>query len=235
MLPREKLLKYGASELTESELIAILLRTGTKGQNVIDVSETLFSAMDDSLYKLQQSSLEKIQKTNGLGEVKAITIKAALELGVRLYKELQSAVEIIKKPGDIFDICRDMTFLSQEVVRVISIDSKANVISVDDITKGTVNSSLIHPREVFKSAISNSAVSFALVHNHPSGDPKPSPADKEITKRLKECSKIVGIDIIDHVIIGKGRFYSFTLDKELQGGESDHGKQRSRTRTVAET
>ena len=146
-----------------------------------------------------------------------------------------SQPEKIKTPSDIFDLCADMSFLGQEIVKVISLDSKSNVISVETITRGTVNASLIHPREVFKSAISNSAVSFVLVHNHPSGDPAPSHADREITKRLRECSKIVGIDIIDHIIMGKGRFFSFTLDKELQGGESDHGRQGSRTRKVAET
>jgi len=234
MLPREKLLKLGPAQLTESELIAILLRTGTKGQNVVDVSLQLYEEMGNSLYSLHQSSFERIKKINGLGEVKAVTLKAALELGMRLHRELITP-EVIKRPADIYALCDDMVFLDREIVRVISVDSKSNVISIEDITMGTVNSSLIHPREVFKSAILHSAVSFALVHNHPSGDPSPSQADKEITKRLKECAKIVGIDIIDHVIVGKGRFFSFTLDKELQGGESDHGRKGSRTREVAET
>ena len=234
IMPREKLLKYGAGKLRVDELIAILLRTGSAQMNVLKVSEMLYSGMDNSLYKLQQAPLESIKKVKGLGEVKAITLKASLELGVRLYQELIVEKNKIKKPSDIFKMCLDMSFLNQETVRIICVDSKSNVISVEDITKGTANASLIHPREVFKPVISNSAVSFAVVHNHPSGDPSPSEADREITGRLKDCSKIMGIDIIDHVIIGKGKYYSFTLKKELHGGVSEDAGQQSRLRQIAE-
>jgi len=235
IMPREKLLKYGANSLRVDELIAILLRTGTSQMNVLKVSESLYSQMDYSLYKLQQSPLESIKQIKGLGEVKAITLKASLELGVRLYQELVVETKQVKKPSDIFRMCMDMSFLNQETVRVICVDSKSNVIAVEDITKGTVNASLIHPREVFKPVISNSAVSFAVVHNHPSGDPAPSDADRDITARLKDCSRIIGIDIIDHVIIGKGRYYSFTLNKELHGGVSEDVRQESGIRQIAET
>lgn len=235
MMPREKLLKYGASTLKPEELIAILIRTGTAHMNVMRVAQTLYSQMDSSLYRLQQSPIDYIKRVKGLGEVKAITLKASLELGVRLYQELTIQREQIKKPSDIFEMCKDMSFLNQEVVRVISIDSKSTVLSVEDITKGTANASLIHPREVFKPVISNSAISFALVHNHPSGDPSPSEADKDITRRLKKCSGIIGIDLIDHLIIGKGRFYSFTLQKELQGGVFDDDRQEFGIRKIAET
>jgi len=234
IMPREKLLKYGAGKLRVDELIAILLRTGSAQMNVLKVSEMLYSGMDNSLYKLQQAPLESIKKVKGLGEVKAITLKASLELGVRLYQELIVEKNKIKKPSDIFKMCLDMSFLNQETVRIICVDSKSNVISVEDITKGTANASLIHPREVFKPVISNSAVSFAVVHNHPSGDPSPSEADREITGRLKHCSKIMGIDIIDHVIIGKGKYYSFTLKKELHGGVSEDAGQQSGLRQIAE-
>ncbi|MDN5359717.1 MAG: repair protein RadC [Thermotogaceae bacterium] len=235
IMPREKLLKYGSGSLTADELIAILLRTGTPQMNVLKVSEQLYSSMDHSLYKLQQAPLEKIKRIKGMGQVKAITLKASLELGVRLYKELVLEKRKIKKPSDIFKMCLDMSFFNQETVRIISVDSKSNVISVEDITRGTANASLIHPREVFKPVISNSAVSFAVVHNHPSGDPTPSEADRDITERLKDCSKIMGIDIIDHIIIGKGRFYSFTLKKELHGGANeDAGQQQSGLRQIAE-
>ncbi|MFP4461235.1 MAG: RadC family protein, partial [Thermotogota bacterium] len=192
------------------------------------------SQMDHSLYKLQQAPLESIKNVRGLGEVKAVTLKASLELGVRLYQELVVEKKVIKKPSDIFRMCLDMSFLNQETVRIISVDSKSKVISVEDITKGTANASLIHPREVFKPVISNSAISFAVVHNHPSGDPTPSEADREITGRLKDCSKIMGIDIIDHIIIGKGKYYSFTLKKELHGGVSEDAGQQSGLRQIAE-
>jgi len=234
IMPREKLLKYGAGSLSVDELIAILLRTGTSHMNVLKVSESLYSNMDQSLYKLQQAPLEDIKKIKGMGEVKAITIKASLELGVRLYRELVLEKSKIKKPSDIFRMCLDMSFFDQETVRIISVDSKSNVISVEDITRGTANASLIHPREVFKPVISNSAVGFAVVHNHPSGDPTPSEADRDITGRLKDCSKIMGIDIIDHIIIGKGKFYSFTLKKELHGGVSENDGQQSGLRKIAE-
>src|SRR6056297_295127 len=234
IMPREKLLKYGAGSLSVDELIAILLRTGTPQMNVLKVSEQLYSSMDHSLYKLQQAPLERIKEIKGMGQVKAITLKASLELGVRLYSELILEKRKIKKPSDIFKMCLDMSFFDQETVRIICVDSKSNVLSVEDITKGTANASLIHPREVFKPVISNSAVSFAVVHNHPSGDPTPSEADRDITGRLKDCSKIMGIDIIDHIIIGKGRFYSFTLKKELHGGGSEDAGQQSGLRQIAE-
>src|SRR6056297_3255460 len=235
MMPREKLKKLGASTLTKAELLAILLRTGTKETNVFELSDYLLSRMDHSLYRLQQSSAEEIMKARGMGEVKTITIKAALELGARLYSELMERTETIKKPSDVFKMCRDMTFNDQEVVRVISIDSKSNVLAVEDITKGTKNASLLHPREVFRSALVNSSVSFALVHNHPSGDPTPSDADNSITDRIRESAGILGNELLDHIIIGKGRYYSFTLNRELQGGDwRDEKKERRRSEQIAE-
>jgi len=234
IMPREKLLKYGAGSLNVDELIAILLRTGSSQMNVLKLSEQLYASMDQSLYRLQQAPLEDMKKIKGMGQVKAITLKASLELGVRLYRELVLEKRKIKKPSDIFKMCLDMSFFDQETVRIISVDSKSNVLSVEDITKGTANASLIHPREVFKPVISNAAVSFAVVHNHPSGDPTPSEADRGITGRLKDCSKIMGIDIIDHIIIGKGRFYSFTLNKELYGGGLEDAGQQTGFRQIAE-
>jgi len=234
MMPREKMLKFGSSRLDEKELIAILLRTGSKDLSVIDLAEKTLKDNNYSLCKLHNLPLEELRKTKGMGEVKALTIKAALELGQRYHHEKLKQKNKISHPSDIYSICRDMEFLDQEVVRVICLDSKTTVIAVEDVTKGINNASLIHPREVFRSAILTSSASIALVHNHPSGDPFPSIQDNETTEKIRDSGDLLGIKLIDHVIIGKGSFYSFTLGKSLKWEENQNGKE-SGSRKIAET
>ncbi|HPE68774.1 MAG TPA: DNA repair protein RadC [Thermotogota bacterium] len=234
LLPREKLMELGSGALTEAELVAILLRTGSQSLPVLQLSAALLDHFGHSLVALYRSPPEEVKGLCGMGSVKAITLKAALELGVRFYRELLQKKDQVDSPKDIYELCIEMCFQEQETVRVISLDSKSHVIAMDDITRGISNASLIHPREVFKKAIWHSAVSIALVHNHPSGDPFPSFQDRDVTEKMKSAGELLGIQLVDHVIVGKGSFYSFTLQKVLEGGILDAGSEPG-SREIAET
>ncbi|HNW46410.1 MAG TPA: DNA repair protein RadC [Thermotogota bacterium] len=233
MMPREKLEKYGPGELTNAELLAILLRTGTKERGVTVLAEACMEKYGGSLYALERETLEGLSQLKGIGEVKAITIKSALELGVRYYKERLLQRTKITEPEDVFVFCLEMSMLDQEHVRVLSLDSKNRVIGLDDVTKGTVNASLIHPREVFRKAILNSAVAIILVHNHPSGDPYPSEEDRKITEKITQSGELLSIPCRDHVIIGRGSFFSFTAGRTFLKGDIENGRE-PRAAEVAE-
>ncbi|ABR30089.1 hypothetical protein SU69_01150 [Thermosipho melanesiensis] len=207
MLPREKLLTEGTEKLENHELLAILLRTGTKNNNVLEISKKILNYFDNSLLKLSKASIEDLCKIKGLGKAKATTILAAMELSKRLLNEERKG-KTLNSPELIYEFCKDMKQFDQEVVRVIMLNSKLSVISSRDITIGLIDTSLAHPREVFREAIKNSAVYIVLVHNHPSGDVTPSKNDKDLTYKVKEAGEIIGIKLLDHVIIGNG-FYSF--------------------------
>lgn len=224
-MPRERLMQYGPEACSVSELLAILLRTGTKECSVVPLAQRLLNQFDGSLISLQQQPLSGLKVLKGIGEVKAITIQSALELGVRYYRERMASKTTIQHPEDVYALCFEMCFEEQETVRVISLDSKSHVVGYDDITKGTVNASLIHPREVYRKAILHSAVSIILVHNHPSGDPSPSIEDQRITEKIIQCGELLSISCRDHVIIGKGSFYSFTVGKTFMKGEMEDGRE----------
>jgi len=233
MMPREKLKRFGSGSLTNEELLAILLRTGTPERNVLLLAEECLGYYEGSLYALQRETLEGLSRLKGIGSVKAITIQSALELGVRYYKERMALKTKIADPEDVFVFCLEMSLLDQEHVRVLSLDSKNHVIGFDDVTKGTVNASLIHPREVFRKAILHSAVAIILVHNHPSGDPLPSMEDRKITEKITQSGELLSIPCRDHVIIGKGCFYSFTAGKTFWKGDIEDGTE-PRTAEIAE-
>ncbi|SHH30741.1 RadC family protein [Thermosipho atlanticus] len=211
MKPREKILNKGPESLTNGELLAILLRTGSKGQNVLETSKLLLENFDNSLVKISKATINELCKIKGLGHAKATTILAVMELAKRMLKE-DRAGKHLNTPEKVYEYCLDMKHLEQEVVRVIFLNSKLHEISSKDITIGLVDTSLAHPREIFKEAIKNGAVYIILVHNHPSGGISPSPEDKQLTQKIKETGEIIGIKLLDHVIIGNG-FYSFKHNK----------------------
>lgn len=211
--PREKLEKYGPQSLKDEELIAIILRHGIKNYNVFDVSEQILKKYK-TLSQLVDISLEEISKEKGVGKVGAINLKAALEIGKRYHlQKLRQKYQKITSPEEAYHVCEDMIYLTKETVRAIFLDSKLHIITIKDISNGTVNMSIAHPRDIFKEAIMYNAVSFILVHNHPSGDPTPSMHDMDITKKIMESGEILGINMNDHIIIGKDSFFSFTLDR----------------------
>ncbi|WP_448376953.1 RadC family protein [Fervidobacterium sp.] len=202
--PRERLLNEGAQVLSTEELIAILLRTGTKDKDVISVAKELFEKHDRSLYKMSKATIEDLRRFKGLGDVKAVTLLASLEIAKRLVREeIKQTSTTFNSPEQVFQYCIDMQSFPQEVVRVLFLDSKLKLIGSSDISKGTLTTSIANPRDVFREALIRNAHGIIIVHNHPSGDPTPSEDDVEITKRLIEAGKILNVKVLDHVVIGR--------------------------------
>lgn len=207
--PKEKLLTYGADTLNNSELLAIILRTGTRTENVIDLSERLLKEMD-GLDGILDASVGDITSIKGIKSGKASQILALAELFKR-FKTLRSGKREIRisSPSDLVDVLEgEMSCLNQEVLKVVLLNTKNCIIGVKDIFKGSLNSSIVHPREIFKAAINKNSASIIICHNHPSGDPAPSKEDINITLRIKECGSIIGIHLLDHIIIGKNKYIS---------------------------
>lgn len=206
--PQERLLRYGAEVLTNSELLAVILRTGTREHNVIELCSIILNRLG-GLNGLFDSVPEDYMKINGIGKTKAAQLTAIVEISKR-FKSFKSGSEFkITKPQDISDLLmEEMKCLKEEHLKVIMLNTKNTVIYIKDISIGSLNSSIVHPREVFCEAIKRSSASIIICHNHPSGDPLPSNEDINITRRLKECSKLIGIDLIDHIIIGNGVYVS---------------------------
>ncbi|MGM0752344.1 MAG: RadC family protein [Bacillota bacterium] len=206
--PRERLIHSGAASLSNQELLAILLRTGTKSESVLQLSNRLLNHFD-GLNLLKDASLEEITKTRGIGLAKAVQIMAAVEFGRRISNLAFDDRYSIRSPEDGANyVMNDMRFLAQEHFVCLYLNTKNQVLHKQTIFIGSLNASIVHPREVFKEAFRRSAASIICIHNHPSGDPTPSREDIEVTKRLVECGRIIGIDILDHLIIGEKKFIS---------------------------
>lgn len=207
--PKEKLLTCGADSLSNSELLAIILRTGTKGENVLQLSGRLLSELE-GLDGILSASFNDIINIKGIKGGKASQILAIAELFKR-FKTLKSMRRDIKitSPKDLADLLMgEMNELNQEILKVILLSTKNTIIGIKDIFKGSLNTSVVHPREIYKEAINKNSASIIICHNHPSGDPTPSKEDINITLRVKECGNIIGIKLIDHIIIGNNKFIS---------------------------
>lgn len=206
--PREKLTKYGAEVLSNAELLAILLRTGTKNESAIDIAYKLLK-QQDGIGFLMDSKAEELSSIYGIGPAKAAQLKAAVELGKRLAAQTYKKEIYIRCSKDAANVLmEDMRYLKKEHMKAILLNIKCGLISIEEISIGSINSSIVHPREVFAPAIKKSCASLILVHNHPSGDPTPSQEDINITRRLVEGGKILGIEVVDHIIIGDGKYIS---------------------------
>jgi DNA repair protein RadC len=198
--PRERFLKHGPEALSNAELFAILLRTGTKGENVVDMSNRLIS--EYGLDKLFECSLKELQEIKGIGPAKAMQILTIAEIQKRI-NQSKKPVKRISCAEDVFNLMHErLKDKKEEHFYVLLLDTKNNIIGEQLISKGILDASIIHPREVFKPAIKNSASKIILVHNHPSGDPSPSGEDIEITKKLMNTGEEIGISVLDSVIIG---------------------------------
>lgn len=209
--PREKLKKYGVKNLTDEELIAIILRCGTKNMSVKDLAIKIKKEFKN----LSDLSYIELSKIKGMGEVKAITLLAAIELGIRsTYKEDKNLK--LNRPENIYKFFKNkLIHLQQENLIAIFLDNKNKLITYKTIFIGTINMSISHPREIFKEAMKNSSVYIILIHNHPSGDPTPSIADLKFTNQVYKTSKIIGIPLLDHIIIGNNNYYSFYDNGDL--------------------
>jgi len=207
--PRERLEAYGAKSLSTYELVAILIASGSRRYSAIEVAKAIVNDTLE-LSDLEDKTISELATIRGVGKVKAITILAAIELGKRV---LHSRVEktSIQSPRDVYLLFADeFTGLKQETLNVLFLDLKANLIAKRQIFVGSLNQSLIHPREVFRYAVKYSAFQLILVHNHPSGDPEPSFQDIEVTKRFQEIGEILQIKLIDHVVIGRESYVSIS-------------------------
>lgn len=206
--PRERFIQHGAQSLSNHELIAILLRTGTKEESVLQLSNRLLSRFE-GLRLLKAATLEEITEIKGIGQAKAIQLLTAVEIGRRIANLAFNERYIIRSPEDGAKyLMNDMRFLTQEHFVCLYLNTKNQVIHKQTIFIGSLNASIVHPREVYKEALRRSAASIICLHNHPSGDPAPSREDVEVTKRLSECGKIIGIELLDHLIIGENKFVS---------------------------
>jgi len=201
--PRERLAACGAEALRNAELIAILLRTGMKGVSAIEIAEQMLLRFG-SLDNLARASLEELRKTKGVGRDKAIAIKSAFTLAQRMAKEMRGESPLLDNPESIADLLReDCRFYDVEHFHVVLLNTRRKLIRVEQVARGTLDSVIIHPREVFKMAISANASAIVIVHNHPSGDPSPSEADIKVTRDLVRAGQLLKIEVLDHVILGR--------------------------------
>jgi DNA repair protein RadC len=206
--PRERFLQNGPQSLSNQELLALLLRTGTKEESVLQLSNRLIQSFE-GLRLLKEASVEEMTEIKGIGEAKAIQILASVELGRRINQLNDQDRYVIRSPEDGANYCmEEMRFLTQEHFVCLYLNTKNQVLHKRTVFIGSLNASIVHPREVFKEAFRRSAASIICLHNHPSGDPSPSREDIEVTKRLVECGKIIGIEVLDHIIIGEHKYVS---------------------------
>jgi DNA repair protein RadC len=211
--PRERLTRLGAASLSDAELIAILLRTGMKGVNALDLAQGLLKKYQ-SLGELARCSVQELAKMKGVGPTKAVHLAAAFGLASRVAKE-ELRREKIDSPELVYKLLGpEMRALTRESLRVVLLDTKYHLKGLHEVSLGSLNESIAHPREIFEPALRYSAFAFILVHNHPSGDPAPSEADRRLTVRLNEGARLLQIQMLDHVIIGTGDngrqpFFSF--------------------------
>src|SRR3989338_4954643 len=210
--PLERLVKYGIESLSLQELLSLIFGRGVKGEPVISISQKLISSFG-SLDSLSEASIEELKKIKGLGLAKACQLKACFEISRRLRKEEnlnKKKNKIINSPKDIFPLLKEKVInFYKEYFMVASLDNRNKIINIDTVSVGTLNSSLIHPRETFEIAIKNHAAGIIICHNHPSGELKPSEDDLIVTQDLVKAGKLLGIEVFDHLIITKDGYYSF--------------------------
>ena len=214
--PREKMAANGAAVLTDAELIAILLRTGTAEKSAIDIASELTA--DGGLYKRLAgiTRLNELTNIKGLGQAKAATVLAALEIGRRIASAKPIEKIHLSCPQDVADFLMPrLRYAAKEQFVVILLNGKNKVIGTEVVSEGSLSSSIVHPREVYAPAMLHHAAAIMVAHNHPSGDPKPSLEDEEVTRMLSRSGKVLGIPMIDHVIIGDGNYYSFLENEAL--------------------
>ncbi|MFJ7753268.1 RadC family protein [Peribacillus muralis] len=206
--PRERFLEDGPQSLSNQELLALLLRTGTREESVLQLAGRLINSFK-GLRLLKEATVEELTGIKGIGEAKAIHILASVELGRRINRLNDQDRYVIRSPEDGANYCmEEMRFLSQEHFVCLYLNTKNQVLQKTTVFIGSLNASIVHPREVFKEAFRRSAASIICLHNHPSGDPTPSREDIEVTKRLVECGRIIGIEVLDHIIIGEHKYVS---------------------------
>ena len=208
--PREKLMASGVACLSNVELLAILLRTGTKEHSVLRVAEQVLARYKDiGITAMMNMSVTELAAVHGVGAVKAATVLAALELGRRISQKAAEKVEIVHGPEDAAHYAMPrFRFEQREHFAVMLLNTKNHILGLTDVSVGSLSASVVHPREVFRAALRYAAAAMILIHNHPSGDPSPSQEDISVTQRLVRAGKIMDVPVLDHIILGDGRFTS---------------------------
>jgi DNA repair protein RadC len=206
--PRERLAKLGPQALSTAELLAILLRVGVAGENAVQVGQRLLQSLG-GLPGVQRASFEEVCSQHGVGPAKAAQIKAAIELGRRLVAEAPEERPAIHSPADAANLLQyEMSALEQEELRVILLDTRNRVMDISSVYRGSLNSSQVRVGELFKTAVRRNCAALIVVHNHPSGDPAPSPDDIAITRAIVQAGKLLDVEVLDHLVIGRGRYVS---------------------------
>lgn len=206
--PRERLQRYGAQSLSTAELLAIVLRTGTRERSAVGLAEHLLS-LHGGLRGVANATVDEMARVKGLGPVKGVQIAACVELGRRLASHTEETRPVIRTPEDVAHLLMaELRDSRKEHFIALMMDVKNRVLKRATVSVGTLDASLVHPREVFKEAVAISAAAVIVCHNHPSGDPTPSPEDRQITARLCEAGKVMGIEVLDHIVLGDGRWVS---------------------------
>lgn len=206
--PRERLLKYGVAQLSNQEIVAILLATGTRSESVMDLSNRVLMHFE-GLKLLSEATIEELTAIKGIGLAKGVGMLASIELGRRIQQYKPNEKYVIRSPEDGADyLMESMRNLKQEHLVVLFLNTKNQIMHQQTIFIGSLNASIVHPREIFREAVKRSAASIICAHNHPSGDPTPSQEDIHVTRRLVEAGKIMGIELLDHLVIGNNRFVS---------------------------
>lgn len=216
--PYEKCLRYGAEYLSDTELLAVLLRTGVKGMNSLELAQKILQTPSEGtgLLNIHHLTLQKLKNIRGIGTVKAIQILCLSELAKRLAKTSAGEGLVLSSPSTIAEYyMEELRHQKQEQMKLLMLNTKTKLIGEADISKGTVNASLVSPRELFIEALNQEAVSIILIHNHPSGDPTPSKSDILLTKRVKDAGDLIGIELLDHIIIGNNCYISFSEQKMI--------------------
>lgn len=220
--PRERLVAHGATRLSTIELLAIIIGSGSSGQSALSLAHHVLSLMDGSLRRIASEPIAALTDVSGIGLSRATVVHAALELGRRMLQETRREGVLIRIPHDMYRVFGPrLEDLPVEEFHVAVLDSQQRLQRDILISRGILNSSLVHPREVFREAIAERACSLILIHNHPSGDPTPSTEDRLVTEQLISAGQLIGIPVRDHVIIGRGRYVSF-LESGWMRGDGGH-------------
>lgn len=208
--PREKLMRNGVAALSNAELIAAVIGSGAQKESALQVAQRILALEQDGLGHLARARHEELRAIRGIGEVKACQLLAAAELGKRICSDRSPGKVKITGPSELAEkLMIEMRHLTREVFKVVLLDTKNQILSIEEISIGSLNASIVHPREVFSPAIRKSANAVVLVHNHPSGNPEPSSEDQRVTRRLTEAGQLMGIHVLDHLVIGDLCYYSF--------------------------
>lgn len=214
--PREKMIKHGSDALSAAELLAILINNGTKNKSAIDLARELLQQADNKISRLAKMSLKEVQKIKGVGPAKAVSIKAALQLGILLDKEALDETEIMRSSKDIAQYLRKkLQHETREIFIAIYLNRANKILAMETISAGGVSGTVADPRIILKRAIEEKASSIILSHNHPSGSLRPSEADRQLTEKIKAGAKLIDMSVIDHIIVSDQGYYSFADSGEM--------------------